>query len=163
MGNEPACFDSSTSSPRQTVSTGLRRRSIVSNPPANRGASFTRTSFRKRAGITCGTPPTYQTAIPRYFCDESADGSTWTTHHKTAAFPASRESKLFDGRYTSTPCRAGRKRSISVVLFRPRSIKRLHRRRRQEAQRRGWSLSTHRRCRLSEAVVRVSMFLGTTL
>ncbi|GEM_PF-6901481 len=67
MGNEPACFDSSTSSPRQTVSTGLRRRSIVSNPPANRGASFTRTSFRKRAGITCGTPPTYQTAIPRYF------------------------------------------------------------------------------------------------
>ncbi|MCH9652408.1 MAG: hypothetical protein K0U86_18150 [Planctomycetes bacterium] len=38
------------------------------------------------------------------FCDESADGSTWTTHHKTAAFPASRESKLFDGRYTSTPC-----------------------------------------------------------
>ncbi|MCH8149960.1 MAG: hypothetical protein IH987_18605 [Planctomycetes bacterium] len=38
------------------------------------------------------------------FCDESRDGSTWTTHHETAAFPASRDPKLFDGRYTSTPC-----------------------------------------------------------
>ncbi len=38
------------------------------------------------------------------FCDESSDGSTWTTHHMTAAFPASRDPKRFDSRYTSTPC-----------------------------------------------------------
>ena len=38
------------------------------------------------------------------FCDESRDGSNWTTHHQTAAFPASRNAKRFDGRYTSTPC-----------------------------------------------------------
>ncbi len=38
------------------------------------------------------------------FCDESPDGSTWTTHHQKAAFAASRDVKLFDGRYTSTPC-----------------------------------------------------------
>ena len=38
------------------------------------------------------------------FCNESRDGSTWTSYHEKVAFPASRDSKLFDGRYASTPC-----------------------------------------------------------
>jgi len=38
------------------------------------------------------------------FCNESHDGSNWTSHHETAAFPASRDPDLFDGRYASTPC-----------------------------------------------------------
>ena len=38
------------------------------------------------------------------FCDTSKDGSTWTLHHETPAFAASRDLKRFDWKTVSTPC-----------------------------------------------------------
>ena len=76
--------------------------------------------LRDESGYTMWYSCHVEGGIFELFCSMSEDGLNWTHHLKEPSFPATRDPNDFDGRYTSTAMRAGRRRPLPDVLLRPR-------------------------------------------